>query len=259
MVQHGLLGFRRRRAVFAGLLTLVGLAAGSCDKAPLTAPSGSAITLVASPAAIPANGAAEITAFVIEGALSTGTEDEPGRVVPGVGTPVHNGTEVFFTTTLGRIEPADAQTVAGRATARLIGADRSGTAIVRATSGGATSTIEVDIGAATATRLVLTATPQTLGAGGGTSEVSARVEDQQGNPVPQVLVSFSTSRGSLNPTSDLTSSQGRASTILSTTESATVTATSGGSATALSGTIVVTVTSATTGAASQRRFDRSNP
>ena len=150
MVQHGLFRFPCARAAFLGLLILGGLAAGSCDKAPLTAPSGSAITLVASPAAIPANGAADITAFVIEGAMSSGTEETPGRVVPGVGTPVHNGTEVFFTTTLGRIEPADAQTVSGRATARLIGGDRSGTAVVRATSGGATSTIEVDIGELTA-------------------------------------------------------------------------------------------------------------
>jgi adhesin/invasin len=251
MVQHRVIRFLSTQAAtgaFLGVLVLSGLAAGSCDKAPFTAPSGSAITLIASPGAIPANGASDITAFVIEGAQGTGSEDQAGAVVPGVGTPVHNGTEVFFTTTLGRIEPADARTVSGRATARLIGQDVSGTAVVRATSGGATSTIEVDIGAATATRIVVTATPQTLPSGGGTAEIRARVEDQQGNPVPSVLVSFSTSKGSVSPTSDLTSSQGLASTILSTTESATVTATSGGSATALNGTVVVTVSGAATSA-----------
>jgi len=245
MIDHGLTRFLSAKGVLLGALMLGGLAAGSCNTAPFTAPSGSAITLVASPGAIPANGASDVTAFVIEGAQGAGSEDEPGAVVPGSGTPVHNGTEVIFTTTLGRIEPAEAKTRSGRATARLIGGDISGTAIVRATSGGATSTIEVDIGAATATRIVVTATPQTLPAGGGTSEVRARVEDQQGNPVPQVLVSFSTSKGSVSPTSDITSTQGLASTILSTTDSATVSATSGGSATALNGTVVVTVTSAT--------------
>jgi adhesin/invasin len=220
---------------------LGGVFAGSCDSAPFVAPSGSAITLVASPGAIPANGASEITAFVIEGAQGSSTDEEPGAVVPGVGTPVHNGTEVYFTTSLGLIEPQDVRTTSGRATARLIGGGRSGTAIVRATSGGATSTIEVDIGAATATRIVVTATPQTLPSDGGTSSIVARVEDQQGNPVNNVLVSFTASRGTVNPTSDVTNDLGIATTDLSTTETATVTATSGGSATSLNGTVVVTV------------------
>lgn len=222
-------------------MVAAGLVTGSCDRAPFVAPSGSAITLVASPGAIPANGASEITAFVIEGAQGTGNDEEPGAVVPGVGTPVHNGTEVFFTTTLGRIEPQDARTTSGRATARLVGGGLSGTAVVRATSGGATSTIEVDIGAATATRIVVTATPQSLPNDGGTSVIIARVEDQQGNPVPGVLVSFTTSRGSVDPTSDVSNDLGVSTTDLSTTETATVTATSGGSATSLNGTVVVTV------------------
>jgi hypothetical protein len=236
---------RRPSHAALGVLLAGSVAAGSCDKAPFTAPSGSAITLVASPGAIPSNGAADITAFVIEGAQGVPSDEAPGEVVPGSGTPVHNGTEVVFTTTLGTIEPAETKTTGGRATARLIGGSASGTAVVRATSGGATSTIEVDIGAATATRIVVTAIPQTLPSGGGTSEIRARVEDQQGNAVPRVFVSFSTSKGSVNPTSDITSEQGLATTILSTTESATVTATSGGSATALNGTVTVTVPAAT--------------
>src|SRR6187401_2343273 len=143
MIDLGLARFLTAKGALLGVLILGAVAAGSCD--PLTAPSGSAITLVASPGAIPANGASDVTAFVIEGAQGAGSDDEPGQVVPGSGTPVHNGTEVFFTTTLGRIEPADARTTSGRATARLVGSGISGTAVVRATSGGATSTIEVDI------------------------------------------------------------------------------------------------------------------
>ena len=71
--------------------------------------------------------------------------------------------------------------------------------------------------------------------------IAARVEDQQGNPVPGVLVSFTTTRGTVDPTSDISNDLGLATTNLSTTETATVTATSGGSATALNGTVVVTV------------------
>jgi adhesin/invasin len=238
MTHHGRISLVVKTTLMIGLSSLW---AGSCDRAPFVAPSGSAITLVASPGAIPANGASEITAFVIEGAQGTGSDEEPGTVVPGTGTPVHNGTEVFFTTTLGRIEPQDARTTSGRATARLVGGGLSGTAVVRATSGGATSTIEVDVGAATATRIVVTATPQTLSSDGGTAVIAARVEDQQGNPVPGVLVSFTTSRGTVNPTSDVSNDLGLSTTDLSTTETATVTATSGGSATSLNGTVVVTV------------------
>src|SRR5690606_32374262 len=98
-------------------------------------------------------GAADITAFVLEGAQGVGTPDEPGEIVAGTGTPVHDGTEVFFTTTIGRIEPELARTTGGRATARLVSDGRSGTATVTAVSGPASSTLEIDIGAAVATRI----------------------------------------------------------------------------------------------------------
>jgi hypothetical protein len=245
MVHHRLLRFARVSVALV-VAALCGLVVVACDKMPLTAPSGSAITLVATPTVLPSNGAADITAIVIEGAQGASGPDEPGQVVPGVGTPVHDGTHVVFTTTLGRVEPAEAQTVAGRATVRLIADGRSGTATVRAISGGATSTLEVDIGAASATRIAVTATPQTLPPAGGSSAISARVEDQQGNGVSGTLVSFSTSRGTLSQTSGVTNEHGFASTTLSTTAEATVTATSGGSATALNGTVTVTLKPATT-------------
>lgn len=244
MLHNGPTSFLNSRVTLAGVVAIAGLVVGACDSAPFVAPSGSAITLVASPGSVPTNGASDITAIVVEGAQGAGTDDEAGSVVPGSGTLVHNGTEVFFTTTLGRIEPAEAKTTSGRATVRLFGDGRSGTAIVRATSGGATSTIEVDIGAATATRIALTATPQALEAGGGTSLITARVEDQQGNPVQDVLVSFTTTRGTVAPSSDLSNQQGIATTTLSTTAEAVVTATSGGSASSLTGSVTVTVAAA---------------
>ena len=240
MVHHGVVRIPSAWRVLAAVLACSGLAT-SCDRAPFTAPSGSAITLVASTTTLSVNGAADITAFVLEGAQGVGTPEEPGEVVAGTGTPVHNGTEVFFTTSLGRIEPATARTSGGRATVRLIGEGRSGPATVTAVSGPASSTIEVDIGAAVATRIAVTASPQALPAAGGSSEVAARVEDQQGNGVAGILVTFSTTSGSLSVPSGTTDADGYAVTRLTTTADATVTATSGGAASALSGTVVVTV------------------
>jgi hypothetical protein len=243
MVHHRSLRTTHAVALAAAI---AGLAAMGCDGMPLTAPSGSAITLVVSPVAVAVDGYAELTAIVIEGAQGVGTPDAPGEVVPGVGTPVHDGTQVVFSTTLGRVEPFEAQTVAGRAKVRLIADGRSGTATVRAISGGATTTIEVDIGAATATRIALTANPQTLPFTGGTSTITARVEDQQGNGIGGVVVSFSTTQGTLSQTSGVTNSAGSTETTLTTRGEAIVTATSGGSATALSGTVTVTLRPATT-------------
>jgi hypothetical protein len=241
MVHRAAGSFSRARRLLGVALAFGSLAAAACDRAPFTAPSGSAITLVASTTALPLGGATDITAFVLEGAQGAGTPDEPGQVVAGSGTPVHDGTEVFFTTSIGRIEPAEARTSGGRATARLISDGRSGTAKVTAVSGPATASIEVDIGAAVATRIAVTASPQSLPPEGGSSTISARVEDQQGNGVAGILVSFSTTRGSLSVASATTDADGYAFTTLTTAVEATVTATSGGAATALSGTVVVRI------------------
>jgi hypothetical protein len=104
---------------------------------PLTAPSGSALTLLPGTYDLPVNGETTITALVIEGGQDGGV---------GIGTPVHNGTVVTFSTTLGRLEPAEAKTTAGRATVRLLGDGRSGTAIVTAFSGPAISSIDITVG-----------------------------------------------------------------------------------------------------------------
>ena len=62
---------------------MVALGAAACDKIALTAPSNSSITLFSNLTTINLGGSAQITATVIEGG----------------GTPVHDGTEVTFTTT----------------------------------------------------------------------------------------------------------------------------------------------------------------
>ena len=120
-----LAGLNRRRAICAtGMGLLAALVAASCDKVPLFAPTESTITLTASRLALGANLSAELVATVIEQS----------------GTPVQNGTVVTFTTTLGTIEPREALTNGGTATAVLRAGTQSGTATVSAFSGGTRAT-----------------------------------------------------------------------------------------------------------------------
>jgi len=216
---------------------------GACDKMPLVAPSGTAITLIATTNTLPVNGATDITAVLIEGGMAGG---ETSEVITGVGTPVHNGTLVTFLTTLGRIEPVEARTTAGRATVRLVADGRSGKATITAFSGAANKTLEVNIGAAGASRVVVTANPQSLPATGGSTTISARVEDAQGNGLLGVPVSFSTTKGTLEQTTVLSNEAGFASTILTTSEAADVTASTGGATAALSGTVAISLRPQTT-------------
>jgi Bacterial Ig-like domain (group 1)/PKD domain len=224
----------------AGLLfAFIGATASACQKVPLVAPSGAAMTLVASSNAVAVNGATDITVVLMEGVVGGGT-------TTGGGAPVHDGTLVTFATTLGRLEPSQARTVAGRATVRLIADGRSGTATVTAFSGAATETIELSVGSAAAARITVTASPQALPGTGGVAEIVARVEDLQGNGLSGVPVSFSTTRGILAATSALSNDQGLAATSLTTTQEATVTASAGGATASLSGTVLVTLKPRTT-------------
>jgi len=151
----------------AGRLTaivgLVTFGASACDNMPLTAPSGTSITLLAASSNLPIDGSAEITAVLIEG--GTGTTGNQQTVLPGVGTPVHNGTVVSFRTTLGRIEPSESETKDGRAVARLIADGRSGKATITAFSGPASKTLEVTIGSEAASLLSISSNAPRLAAG----------------------------------------------------------------------------------------------
>src|SRR3954469_19538660 len=107
-------------------LCLLAAAAGftvACSRVPLLAPNGSTITLTATATALPVNGSAEIIAQVVESA----------------GTAPQAGTLITFTTTLGQVQPPQAETdVAGRVVARFLAGSGSGSATITATSGGAT-------------------------------------------------------------------------------------------------------------------------
>ena len=193
-------------------LGIVGLTA-ACDKVPLTAPTGATVTLFSNTTIVPVNGAAEITATVVEAG----------------GTLVQNGTLVTFTTTIGQIDPAEARTRDGKATVRLVAGTRSGRAIVRAFSGGITSgDLTVDIGGAAAGRISLSANPTVVPASGGTSQLLAVVFDVDGNRLPGVPVSFTTTAGSISSAVVTTNAQGEAATSITTNRDADVTASAGG-------------------------------
>jgi hypothetical protein len=229
---RGLRGSRRIAAVFGTMAVLS--FASACDKVPLLAPTGTVINLFTASSTVPLNGSVEIIATVIENGTTastptTGTPTTPTTTsTAGAGTPVQNGTVVTFTTTVGRIEPNEARTNGGKVTVRLITGTESGTATIVAFSGGASGKLEnVLVGSAAAKRLTLSASPQTLSSIGGTSEITARVENEAGSALPGVPVVFTTSAGSVTPNSTTTDSTGVARTTLTTATQADVTATSG--------------------------------
>lgn len=201
------------RRMAAGVASVVlGAALVGCDKAPLTAPTDSAVTLFANNTVVALNGSVEVTASVTE---------------PG-GVPVQNGTQVVFTTTLGSLEPSEARTSGGRATVRLNAGPSSGLAQVRAFSGGAQAeALEIRVGAAAATQITVSATPSAVGANGGTVEILAVATGENNRRLPGVPVNFGTSAGVLREATVITDGNGEARTQLTTTREATVTATIG--------------------------------
>jgi hypothetical protein len=215
------------------LLALPFALISACDKVPLLAPTGSVINLLATTNTVSLNSETTIIATVIE----NGTAPAPGgggttpstTTRTGAGTPVQNGTLISFTTTLGRIEPSEARTHNGQVTVRFIAGSASGTATITAFSGGASSQLtNLKVGTAAAGRVLVTTTPQALGASGGSVQVTASVTDEGGNPLSGIPVSFATDRGSLSPSTATTDASGNATVTLTTTSGpAKVTATAG--------------------------------
>lgn len=193
-------------------LLMLALPLAGCDKVALTAPTQSTITLFTNATVVALNGTTEITANVIESA----------------GTPVQNGTLVTFTTTLGSIDPREVRTNNGRATVRFTAGGTSGRASIVAFSGSAQSdALEVSVGAAAASRIVLSVSPGALPVGGGTVTVTATVNDENGNRLPGVPVTFTATSGTLLNGTVLTDANGEARTTLTATRQSQVTATAG--------------------------------
>src|SRR5438067_535796 len=114
---------RRRLATLVLAPAALFLIETACNRVPLLAPSGSTITLTTSTSIVPVGGTATILAQVVENA----------------GTAPQAGTHVTFTTSLGVIQPSDAETdTSGRASVTFTAAS-SGTATITAISGSATT------------------------------------------------------------------------------------------------------------------------
>lgn len=195
------------------LALLAAFSLTSCEKVPLLAPTGSTITLTASTNVLSANGTLTIIAQVLESA----------------GTPPHSGTRVTFTTSLGRLEPAEASTdVGGRVTVTFVAGGANGTATISAVSGGATTgtngALRIAIGSAAVGSVSMDANPGVLPATGGATTLTALVLDTNGNPLALTPVVFSTTAGNLSNSVVNADNNGRATTILTTFQEATVTA-----------------------------------
>jgi len=183
---------------------------------PLLAPTGSVITLTSAATAVPTNGSAQLIAQVLEPS----------------GTPPHSGTHLIFTTTLGVIEPSEAETdINGRAIVMFRAGLANGTATITAASGGSAvataNVLKIAVGNAAVGNLGVTASPTSLPAGGGTSTISAIVLDISGNVLPGVNVAFTVDTGAVSPSSATTNGNGVASTVLTATRTAKVTAIAG--------------------------------
>jgi len=218
-----------RRNLFLLLLLPLSLVA-ACDKVPLLAPTGSVITLFPATTTVSLNSEVTITATVIEnGSAPAGSGTGTGSTSrSGAGTPVQNGTVVSFTTTIGRIEPAEARTHNGQVTVKLITTGVSGVATITAYSGGTSAQLtNLKIGTAAAKTVTVATTPQSLGSSGGTSTIVATVIDEGGNPLSGIPVTFTTDKGTVSPTTVNTDPSGAATATLTTTSTAKVTATAG--------------------------------
>jgi hypothetical protein len=213
-----------RFATFAVTVAAAAALSVACQKVPLLAPSGSSITLIAAATTLPINGSTDVIAQIIEAS----------------GTPPHSGTRVTFTTSLGLIQPSEADTdVSGRAVVKFIAGTGSGVASITALSGGtavtAANAVKIQIGAAAVGGISASASPATLPSSGGTATITATVLDSSGNVLPGVPVTFaidtsattSSGAGALSASVVSTDANGRATTQLTTNRTTVVNASAG--------------------------------
>lgn len=206
------------RVWHAGILLLIAMTtASACDRVQLLAPTNSTITVSAPTRLLASGGSAEITAFVLEES----------------GTPVQNGTTVRFSSTLGRVDPVESQTLNGLAFTMFFAGNSSGIAEVRATSGAAgggtdnTNVVQLTIGAAAVNTVTLRANPGSVGPTGGSVELIATVVGEDGQVLPGVAVTFTSDQGTLSASIVTTDANGQARVTLTTSQEATASATAG--------------------------------
>jgi len=172
------------------LVVLIGiaLALSSCGgEVPFVSPDGATLSISANPTAIPLNnGQSTITVIAFKS-----VEDGGGTVA--------DGTQIFFTTTVGVIEER-VSTSSGIARATLRSNGRAGVATITASSGsGVTATLEdgVLVGTGDGINIVLTANPVTVISPNFTTDLTATAFDNSNNPLRDVPIIFTTTAGDL--------------------------------------------------------------
>jgi len=155
----------------------------ACKQVDYTAPEGAILTITANPIVVALNG---------------GTSEITVMGQRASGAPLTDGTVIYFTTNIGRVEPSKVETKGGFARTTFISDDRSGEAEIKASSGGAEAvSVTIKVGTIVLSSIELQANPPNLPKGGGTTEILARLLDDTGRAMPNVPVIFSTTAGSL--------------------------------------------------------------
>lgn len=203
----------KQAVALLALLCLLAPALG-CDKATPVAPSGTTLAISANPSRIGLNGSATITVI--------------GRKPDG--SSLNPGTEIFFSTSLGSIEPI-ARIENGTATVTLRGDGRSGNARVTATVGGggggggetgppssgaATVSTQVAVGESAETKptVLVSVNPSTIPVQ-GTATVTVIARNSDGSPVAAgQTVILTTTLGELRPNRPTTRADGTATSTL---------------------------------------------
>ena len=158
-------------------------AGAGCDSVDPVAPEGSVLTISVSPTFIELTGEATVTVLA---------RQENGQ-------PVFEGSEVFFSTTLGTIDQMVETDENGVAEAILRGDGRAGEAVITATSGAASAAVSdpVQIGSFAAF-ISLQVTPTVVLEDGGELLLLALVRDDTGVLLPNAVVNFGTEFGVLD-------------------------------------------------------------
>lgn len=169
----------RRRALLLPAAIL--MMAAACQEGTPVSPSGTTLRISAQPTRIAKNGVAQITL----------------QALRGNGNPVNPGTEIRLSTTVGEVDEVIHTDADGVARAELSGAGQVGTATVTAHSGAVEPvTVDVAIGSLAAS-VRLQVTPSGVPESGGVLDLLALVRDEQGQPLPDASVNFTSEVGAL--------------------------------------------------------------
>jgi hypothetical protein len=199
-------------SLLSRVLPVILLLCLSCGKSGDVASGGSHLFLTANPQQISLSGTSTLTV--------TGADEN--------GAPLPDGTQVSFSVTeAGRVEPSSVRLAQGRATSTYFATVFAGDITITATSGSIQASTTVTVADNIEQNVYVSASPETLPTGGGTSIISAVVTDGAGQPLQGIGVRFSTTSGTLASAGAVirTNATGVAGDTLNTTSDATVTAT----------------------------------